>query len=434
MFIFTSMQMIQEIIIPIAYFLFFLLIISNKHFFKADSISKKVLLVGFCMKAFCAILYGYVFKNGVLTGDDTWIYFEDGNIAYSALKTNVHTYLKLTIGANDITPVPKYLAFYTHYMRFWFDNSNYFLVRLNALIRPFSFGIYNVHALIFAFLSFIGTYNLYLFFETKLNKKIFLQFVLFGIPSIVFWTSGVHKEALTVFGMGLVLYNIDQILAKKYTVLNFFFLFVGTFFLGFVRLYVLIILFPLVLAMIISQTLIKNKMSAVKVYFLTIGVFCLVAFFIDIFSPSLDLIHEFFVRRTYFLHSLPGNMTFPVVSNVPKSVTDYFLLIWEALSNPFIRPLPSECNGVLPVLACIETWFFLLLIVLLLRTVSIRNLMNNSPAVLAILFGWSTMFLIGLIVNNSGAIVRYRSISIPFILIGLYIAGKENKELTANAP
>ena len=73
-----------------------------------------------------------------------------------------------------------------------------------ALIRPFSFGIYNVHAIIFAFISFVGIYNLYLFFETRMYNKINLQFILFGVPSIVFWSSGVHKEAITFFGLGLI--------------------------------------------------------------------------------------------------------------------------------------------------------------------------------------------------------------------------------------
>ncbi len=68
----------------------------------------------------------------MLTGGDTYLYFDDGNIVYNALKTDAFTYFKLAIGSNDFTPVPKYLLPYTSEMHFWFDSSNYFLVRLNA--------------------------------------------------------------------------------------------------------------------------------------------------------------------------------------------------------------------------------------------------------------------------------------------------------------
>lgn len=132
------------------------------------------------------MLFGYFYKSGVLTGNDTYLYFFDGDIVYQSLKSDPFIYLKLAIGTNDFTPVPVYLQPYTDLMHFWFDSSNYFLVRLNAIIRLISFGVYNVHAIIFAFLSFIGTYNLYLFFEDKVNSKRVVQFILFGIPSIVF--------------------------------------------------------------------------------------------------------------------------------------------------------------------------------------------------------------------------------------------------------
>src|SRR4051812_23130985 len=136
-------------------------------------------------------------------------------------------------------------------MHFWFDNSNYFLVRLNALIRPFSFGVYNVHAIIFAFLSFIGTYNLYLFFENKVFSKRVLQFILFGIPSIVFWTSGIHKEAIVIFALGIILYNLDAIIRNKFSKSNIFFTIFGLIVLGYIRIYLLAFLMPLMAAMII---------------------------------------------------------------------------------------------------------------------------------------------------------------------------------------
>lgn len=418
--------MIREIITPIVYFILLLLIIRSKRFFKSASISKNVLLIGFTLKAFSAILFGYMFKTHVISGGDTYTYFDDANIVHSAMFKNPFVYLKLLIGFNDFTPVPVVLQPYTDPMSFWFDSSNYFVVRVNAFIRIFSFGVYNVHAIIFSFLSFFGTYNLYLFFENKVFNKKILQFILFGIPSIVFWTSGVHKEALVIFSLGIILYNLDFVLKGNYSHRNLFLTIIGLVLLGYIRFYLLAFMMPLISGIFLFTKYEFKKPSTISIYFITISISILVLLFLDNVYPKFNLVQEFLVRRTYFLNS-PGNMTFSV-GNVPHNFSGILLLIWEAIINPFARPFPSDCNKVLPILASIETYLILFIIVILLFSVNFKSIIKNPYAMFCILFGFSTLFIIGLIVNNSGAIVRYRSIAIPFILIGLCLKRKENTQ------
>jgi hypothetical protein len=360
----------------------------------------------------------------MITGGDTFLYFDDANIIYNTLKIDPFVYLKLAIGTNDYTPVPKYILPYTDAMHFWFDNSNYFLVRLNALIRLFSFGVYNVHAIIFSFLSFIGTYNLYLFFEDKVINKKILQFILFGIPSIVFWTSGVHKEAIVIFALGTILYNLDHVIQSNYTKRNLFFAILGLVLLAYVRMYLLAFLLPLIAAMILYNRF-ETKETSLKVFMVALGAFFAILFLIDMYTPKFSFFQEILVRRAYFLNS-PGNMTFPV-EGIPHNYKGVLMLFWEAVTNPFIRPLPEDCNVFLAYMASIETVILLLVFIGLLASVKIKSILRNPYAIFSILFGLSTLFLIGLIVNNSGAIVRYRSIAIPFILIGLCLTRKENK-------
>ena len=125
-------------------------------------------------------------------------------------------------------------------------------------------------------------------------------------------------------------------------------------------------------------------------------------------------------------------MTFPVLANVPSSFSEYVTLIVESIINPIFRPFPSECKSFLPVVACIETWIYLGVVSYLFFSLKLNALSRNPYAIFSILFGLSTLFLIGLIVNNSGAIVRYRSVAIPFILIGLCLSRKENKQVVVN--
>lgn len=416
--------MILEILTPIFFFLLLFWIIGSKYFFQSKTISKQILLLGFTLKALSALLFGYFFKTGILTGGDTYLYFNDSAVVYNTLFTDPMIFLKLLIGSNDYTPVPQAIAPYTDKMHFWFDSSNYFMVRVNAFLRIFSLGVYNVHAILFAFLSFIGTYNLYLFFEEKVFSKRVLQFILFGIPSIVFWTSGVHKEAIVIFALGIILYNLDRMLRASFTRRNVLYAIIGLVVLAYIRAYLLAFLLPLMTSVIIYSRM-ETKQPTVRTFAVAIAFFAGLALFIDYSTPNISFTNEFLTRRSYFLNTLPGNMTFDV-PKTPANLQELALLLVEAIVNPFIRPLPSDCNVFLSYLAALETVLLLFVIVTLLITTRIKNISQNPYAIFSILFGLSILFFIGLIVNNSGAIVRYRSIAIPFILIGLCLSKKES--------
>lgn len=419
--------MLLQLLIPTIYYIFFLFIISNKHFFKSASISKNILILGFSLKAFSALIFGYLFKSGILTGNDTLMYFNDGNIIYSSLRENPLNYLQLVFGRNNFYPIPAKLLPYINDMGFWFDNSNYFLVRINAFIRLFSFGVYNAHAVVFSFLSFVGIYNIYLFFENKVINKKILQLILFGIPSVVFWTSGVHKEAIVFFTLGISLYNIDAVLELKYNNKNILFSAIGLISLGYIRIYLLLFLIPLLIAIYIFNTSGK-KHPSITIFLINIIIFIFIAFIIDLSTPKFSLTNELLVRRRYFTNS-QGNFSFPLAGR-PHDIQGILMVLWDTITNPFIRPLPTDSGIALLYLASLEAFVILFIIIKLVFTVQLKALLHNPYALFSILFGCSTLFLVGLIVNNSGAIVRYRSIAIPFILIGFYLKNKENNNST----
>jgi hypothetical protein len=168
----------------------------------------------------------------------------------------------------------------------------------------------------------------------------------------------------------------------------------------------------------------EYKKTILKMFLISICIFLAILFLIDIYTPKISLFQELLVRRAYFLNS-PGNMSFRV-EEIPQNYHGFLLLLSEAIINPFIRPLPIDCNVFLAYLASIETIILLIILIVLLIKSNLKNIIKNPYAIFSILFGLSTLFLIGLIVNNSGAIVRYRSIAFPFILIGLCLKKNEN--------
>ena len=413
--------MLAETFYPILIILFLSLFIIKSDYFKKSGISSSLLIFGFLLKCISAFYFGYLFHNNILSGNDTFNYLRNSEIIFASIQESWLTFFKLTFGKNDFSNPASNLLPYIDKMDFWYDTSNYLMVRINAIIRLFSFGIYNIHAVIFAFISFIGIYNLYLFFENKVFNKRILQFILFGIPSIVFWTSGVHKEAIVIFALGIILNNTDKIFNNQYQRKHILLTIFGLFVLGSIRIYVLAFLIPLYIVIILSRHIsFSNGKYKLYTAIILLGIISLAL--IDTLIPNFSLLQEFLIRREHFLNTT-GNTTFEVITSF-NTMENIITILFDAIINPFIHPFPNESNLFLVFIASLETYLMLFIILAILFSLSYKNLYKSPYALFCILFSLCILFLIGLIVNNSGAIVRYRSIAIPFLLIGLCILYK----------
>ncbi|MGB0840257.1 MAG: hypothetical protein ACPGXL_08960, partial [Chitinophagales bacterium] len=176
------------------------------------------------LKILGAIAYGLVHWH-YYGGGDTWAYLQYAkHIFYETLPHEPLHFLELVFLPNARTP-PPYLQDIIAPIVGWSDVRTYTMYRVNALMLFFSGGgYYYVHAVFFAFLSMTGLVGIYraLFPHTPIEQQIkpivpnsmwgnWAYGALFCIPSVVFWGSGVHKEALTLFCLGMILYHIMSI-------------------------------------------------------------------------------------------------------------------------------------------------------------------------------------------------------------------------------
>lgn len=79
-------------------------------------------------------------------------------------------------------------------------------IRLHSIIHFFSFGSPFIHMLFMCFFSLIGLKNIFNAFlpYVSIQPTLFF-FTLLIIPSTLFWTSGILKEPVLLFGIGLLL-------------------------------------------------------------------------------------------------------------------------------------------------------------------------------------------------------------------------------------
>lgn len=144
---------------------------------------------------------------------DLFKYFDDSAEIWKVASKSSLTYLKMLLGIGDDSNLA--LEAYAN-MQNWerryetgIFNDAHTMIRLNALLRIFSFGSIYAHIVIMSFLAFTGLIALYNFMQRYApGRQMILQFMLFMMPSLVFWSSGPMKEAVVIIGMGLIAYAL----------------------------------------------------------------------------------------------------------------------------------------------------------------------------------------------------------------------------------
>lgn len=179
-------------------------------------LSRKLLLAGWGIKVLYSVLFVLVFTyyygNGELYGD-AGNFMKDSKLLQELALNDPGRYAEVLfgIGSNDEQLLSNELAD----TRIWsygdngdLMNDNRLILRINSLIHFFSFANPYVHALIFAFFSFLGSLLLYKVLSSYIHYKNLFFMVICAFPSLAFWTSGITKESIMILGIGLFLYGL----------------------------------------------------------------------------------------------------------------------------------------------------------------------------------------------------------------------------------
>lgn len=272
----------MEIIITTAYTSFFIFLIQKLRFFEIAGLSKNtisfLLIIKVCAGIALWAVYTFYYTDRATA--DIYKYFDDSKLMYDALFTAPSDYFKMLFGIGNSTP---HFSQYYSQMNNWYReyesaliNDNHTIIRFNALVRLFSFGYYNVHTVFMSFISLIGMVALYKFFyeHVKLYRKL-LILVLFLLPSVLFWSSGVMKEGLIFLSLGFLLLSAKR-LVQGYRHVYYFSAFAfGLFLLYHTKFYVLLTIAPALLAW--SLCLRSGIRQTVIRYALVYGTFLTIA-------------------------------------------------------------------------------------------------------------------------------------------------------------
>lgn len=305
-------------IVALLYLIVFCWVVYKLPFFKDAHISFKWISVILLVKILgCYAYYRFYFGSTIGPQGDSYDTLTGANIMFQAIYENPMDYIKMLFGIHSELETDKLYKPYFDKINDWsqakpadnfFLNDNRTSIRFHAFIRLFSFGNYAVHALSILMVSFMGQFAFYKTFKSYFpQKEKLLMIIIFFVPSVLFWSSGVLKEPLALCLMGFFLYSFFKIFIHKHYHLKTIFCLVAT-------VLAFMVLKPYILMLLILPLIVfvfVHKMQVKKV------ALCYVISLITIFSLSLitlkyvfnrDVVKTIVVRQNDFINLSKGGI------------------------------------------------------------------------------------------------------------------------------
>lgn len=382
---------------------------------------------GLALKLLCGLGFAwvYVYYYG---GGDTQMYFRGGSAIYNAILSEGRG-----LG-----------VFFDKEVLQYGSSSTIFTKQFTGFINLFAFNSFWSCTLLFAALSFIGQWLLFIsFFRLfpKLHKS--LAIVTLFIPGVLFWSSGVMKDSLCMLFVGVIVYAIQNIfLFRRKKAISILLLIAGFYVIINLKAYIaLALLLSLALyALLAFKANIKNPTTRMLIMpFAAVIIFGGALFMMNRIGESLErysLENLAETAQTYqnyhFRTSVAGrgseNRTGSAYSlgemnySNPLSIAAKFPL---AINVTFFRPYVWEVRNPVMLLSALESLLIMLFTIKVMRKTGLgrffRHIIGNKEVLFCMSFAMIFGFAVGFTTYNFGSLVRYKAPCVPFFLIALVL-------------
>lgn len=377
------------------------------------------------------LVYTYYYTDR--STSDIYKYFDDGKVIYNVIKESPVDYAKLVtgIGADDPS-LEHYLDSTKNWLEIsdgWLNlmkvknynyfNSNRLVTRFNAVVMLFSQGNIYVHVVFMCFLALIGSTALYkAVAEYYKGKQKLLVLLIFLLPSILFWQSGVLKEGILIFSTGLFIYHFFTFLKNR----NWLNALWALLFFGLIVLckyYVAIALLPGVIAYT-WQALARGENAGYKYAYTYMGIMTVLVIILYVFpehNPLITLCNKRSESVKSAVFAEAKELLF--MDNVQPYPIDVAKKIPQIFRVSFIEPIKVTKNPLM-LMATIEN---LLVIALILLFSLYAKRRSGNVALFYFLLSYAIimLFVIAFTTPVTGGLVRYKTAAIPFLLMALLL-------------
>ncbi len=384
----------------IVYFLLLCLAITRMHFFNT-SIRTHWLVIFFALHVAAGCIHNWIAFTFYPNHGDIWFFFNESVAMKKELLIHPQQFWHTLVANEDgfnITDTTKPLL-----------NVQYQVLQyMQVVLNFFSCDNLYINTLIFAFPVFAGSVALFKFFYHYTDNVLAALCTLL-LPSVLFWTATVYKDGLFYMAMGFCCYSFLQ--ALKHLRYHWAAMLVCTAIMIAARANALLTLLPALFYLWLAEKTNWPRRWLLLTVTATVLVFSAIANTL-VQDGLLAAVTE---RQKDFL-LLEGGSRMYLPTLAPNAVS-FLNILPVAIVNGWWQPLPGTGGKIIYTafsaeLLCIWT------IVLLgcYKLFGNKNIRVNRFAVFCLLFALPGMIIIGYVVPFAGAIIRYRSIYLPFLL------------------
>ena len=394
------------------YLIFFCWLVTRIRFFQNSGLNNQWLIGLFLIKVMAGVAYGlfYTQMNNYLSAADTWRFFNESKAETKLLLTEPIRYF----GNLFENPYDKqYRHLFSPVNSYWKDLKELYMVKLVSIFNLFSGSRYYVNVIFYSFITFFGP----LAFMRIMNdvfpgKKYIIAIGSFLIPSFLFWTSGIHKDGFVFMLLVLAAYIFyfgwreNKLNWKRYLLIFLLILLIFP-----VRNHVVLAAIPAFAAWWLAEKFFKQKWIA----FALVTILGTTLFFTSKYiHPKLDLPISIVMRQKDF-NKLGGNSVLPQ-RDLKATFPSFFKNAPQALNHTLARPYLTEIDSPLYLLSALElAALWLIIFIWFFRFTD--NPYKHAVVLFFLMLSIALLLLTGYIVPQLGAIVRYRSIFLPLIMV-----------------
>jgi len=379
-----------------------------------------------------SLIYTYYYTDRSTA--DIYKYFDDSKVMYDALYRKPLDFFRMLFGIHNDNPY--FDRNYYSIMNNWYRpyepnvyNDNHTIIRFNAVVRLVSFGYYNVHTVFMCFFSTIGLLALFkTFFPLLKNKRKELAVLLFLMPSVLFWGSGVLKEGLLLFGLGILLLSFTKLTDKGFSFRFIIGMLIGLLILAYLKYYILTILIPLLISNFITA---KTKIRPVFIIYLAV-IILFFAILLNIYRifPQYHVLEILAQKQNSFVYLAEKINAGSIYEHrlLQPDIRDFIIKSPKAFYTVLFRPFIFETDSPFILLAAFENSLLVMATVFCFFFLTFRREYTNM-LLFCIFFVIITFVLTGLTTPVLGAVVRYKIPALPFLAITLLLIFDKDKFL-----
>ena len=379
-----------------------------------------------------ALLIQYYYGGG-----DSIEYYKGGELLNNLYARDVHNIQLLGRSGESVQSFAENLGYSDQIPVSMVGDANATTMKISSIVSWLSFHRYMEISLLFGALSFMGNWKIFYVLNEVNNRKLesALAIAILCIPSIWFWGSGLNKESICIFSLGMMvsaLYNLFR--TKRKIFKNIVIFIVCTIVLTLIKGYITVIFFISIGIVLFFRvfSIVKNRIHRTLLVLMSIGILALgIAF-----SPLPSMLQETFIdtvaqmelfQNAYQSYAEDTNSETTFSGTLNLSPEQMLLTAPSVIFTTLFRPYLWETRKIVMLFSALEALMTLIFTFFVLWKTRVWGFFaytfNNPITSFCFIFSMLFAALIGFTTFNFGTLVRYKIVFLPFyffLLIASY--------------